>query len=124
MSNALLRKSKVVTSQIRDDIPDFKVGSVVDVHYKIKEGSKERIQIFSGLVINMHAGKTIDATFTVLKVATRNIKVERTFPLHSPMIDKIIVKDYSRARKSNLKYTHKLKDPIKTTRTKTVKKDK
>lgn len=121
MSSHLLRDNAVVQAQLRNDIPEFAVGSVVDVHYKIQEGNKERIQIFSGIVINRHGGNTIDATFTVLKVATASIKVERTFPLHSPMIAQIVVKNKQRARRANLRYLHDVKDPIKSVRTKEIK---
>ncbi|MEM1312689.1 MAG: 50S ribosomal protein L19 [Patescibacteria group bacterium] len=121
MSNLLLRKSKVVTANIKTDLPEFKVGSRVDVYYKIKEGNKERVQVFSGLVTNIHGKSNIDTTFTVLKVATGSIKVERTFPLHSPLIDKLVVTSFNRARKANLRYLHNLKDPIKQVRAKKVK---
>lgn len=121
MSNLLIQKSKVVSSQLRSDLPDFKVGSVINVFYKIKEGNKERVQIFSGLVTNKHGGSSIDATFTVLKNATGSIKVERTFPLHSPSIEKIVVVSYNRAKKANLRYLKKVKDPIKALKTIPVK---
>jgi large subunit ribosomal protein L19 len=122
MSNQLLKTSQVITSQLRNDLPEFKVGSVINVHYKIKEGNKERIQIFTGLVIKKHAGESIDATFTVLKNSTAGIKVERTFPLHSPMIEKIVLVSASqRARKANLSFLHKVKDPIKSVKTKPIK---
>ncbi len=121
MSNSLIQKSKVVTAQLRNDIPDFKAGSLVDVYYRIKEGNKERVQTFSGIVVDIHSGKTLDATFTVLKVATGNIKVERTFPLHSPFIEKVVVTAYKRAKKANLRYLHDLKDPIKAVKSKAIK---
>jgi large subunit ribosomal protein L19 len=122
MSHHLITKSKVVTSQLRSDIPDFKPGSVVEVHYKIKEGNKERIQVFQGLVTKRHGGTSLDATFTVLKNSTAGIKVERTFALHSLMIDKlVIVSGLQRARKSNVSYLRKVKDPVKTLRTKPLK---
>jgi len=121
MSNTLLRSSTVVTSQLRTDIPDFRVGSVVEVHYKIKEGTKERVQVFTGIVTNQHAGKTIDATFTVLKNSTAGIKVERTFPLHSPFLDKVVVTKLQRAKKANLRFLKTTKDPLKAVRTKPIK---
>lgn len=121
MSNQKLRNNSVVQSQLRTDIPEFKVGSVVEVHYKIIEGTKERVQVFAGIVINRKSGYGIDGTFTVLKVATSSIKVERTFPLHSPMIEKIVVKNLQRARRANLRYLHDVKDPIKSVRAKSIK---
>lgn len=120
MSNSLLSQSTVVTSQLRNDLPNFYVGSVVSVHYKIKEGTKERIQIFAGLVINRHAGVSLDATFTVLKVSVGAIKVTRVFALHTPNILKIEVSTLQRARKANLRYLKNVKDPIKSLRSKKI----
>ncbi|NJL96914.1 50S ribosomal protein L19 [Candidatus Gracilibacteria bacterium] len=121
MSNQLLTQSKIVQSQLRNDLPDFKAGSVVQIHYKIIEESKERVQIFAGLVISRHGGKGLDATFTVLKNATAGIKVHRTFPLHSPLITKIeIISPIQRGLRSKLYFAAKLKDPIKSVRVKAV----
>jgi large subunit ribosomal protein L19 len=121
MSHHLINLSSVVQAQLRKDIPPFKVGSKVSVHYKIREGAKERIQIFTGLVIDKHAGNSIDATFTVLKVATGSIKTVRVFPIHSPNIVKVVVDVLQRARKANLRYLKVVKDPIKKLRSKKVK---
>ena len=121
MPSSLIHQSKVVQAQLRTDIPDFKVGSVVNVYYKIKEGNKERVQLFSGLVTNRHAVNSLDATFTVLKNSTSGVKVERVFPLHTPAIEKVEVVSFRRARKANIRYLRKIKDPIKTLKTKTVK---
>lgn len=121
MSNQLIAKSSVIQAQLRSDVPDFKVGSVIEVHYKIKEGNKERVQIFAGLVTNRTSGNSLDGTFTVLKVSTGQIKVERTFPVHSPSIEKIVVTKFQRARRSNLRNLTNVKDPIKSVRTKPVK---
>ena len=73
--------------QMRLDIPDFKPGDTIRVHARIKEGEKERIQVFQGLVIRKRKGRT-GATVTVRKVSY-GIGVERIFPLHSPNLDKI-----------------------------------
>ena len=125
MSNYLIAKSSVVTGQLRNDIPDFSSGSVVEVFYKIIEGNKERIQSFKGIVIaKKHGIKTLDGTFTVLKVASASIKVKRTFPIHSPLIDKITVHTNNRGRKSKLYYLANVKDTIKSVRTKSVLKKK
>lgn len=122
MSHHLIHKSSVVTSQLRSDIPEFNVGMVITVNYRIKEGNKERIQAFKGIVIDRHAGSGIDATFTVLRVSAGGIKVERTFPLHSPMIESIVIDSpLVRARKAKLSYLHNLKDPIKSVRTRASK---
>jgi large subunit ribosomal protein L19 len=122
MTYQILLNSKVVQNQLRSDIPDFKTGTVVDVHYKISEGNKERVQIFSGIVIDRHGGNSLDATFTVLKNATAGIKVTRTFPLHSPHIAKVeLVSRLQRTKQASLYHLHEQKDPIKVARTKSVK---
>lgn len=122
MTNQLLRMSSVVKEQLKTDNPEFKSGTVVEVHYKIKEGAKERIQIFTGVVISRHNGEGLDATFTVLKNSTAGIKVYRTFPLHSPSVDKIVVvSSLQRAKQSKLYHLGQIKDPIKALRVKKVK---
>jgi len=93
--------------QMRVDIPDFKPGDTVRVHAKIKEGEKERIQVFQGVVIRKHKGNT-GATFTVRKVSY-GIGVERIFPLHSPVIDKIEVVTKGRVRRGRLYYLRNLR---------------
>lgn len=118
MSNPKIQKSSVVQAMLRTDIPEFCVGSVVSVHYKIKEGTKERIQIFTGVVINRHEKNSLNATFKVLKVAVGQIKTMRTFPVHTPAILKIEVLNYQRGRRANLNYLIETKDPIKAIRAK------
>ena len=120
MSSHLIQQSKVVQAQLRTDIPEFAVGSVVSVHYKIKEGVKERIQIFTGIVIDRHQKTSINASFKVLKVSTAGIKTMRTFPVHTPNIDKIVVTKLQRGRRATLNYLIKMKDPIKAIRAKKV----
>jgi len=93
--------------QMRLDIPGFKPGDTVKVHVKIVEGQKERIQIFQGSVIRKRAGQN-RATFTVRKISS-GIGVERTFPIHSPIIDKIEVVMKGRVRRSRLYYLRDLK---------------
>lgn len=93
--------------QMRTDFPEFKVGDTVKVHYKIKEGSKERIQVFQGIVIQKR-GMQISATFTVRKIS-EGIGVERIFPVHSPNIDKIEVVRFGRVRRAKLFYLRKAK---------------
>jgi LSU ribosomal protein L19P len=122
MSNLLLQTSSVIQNQKRTDLPEFKTGCVVEVHYKIKEGDKERIQVFTGVVIKRHAGNSLDATFSVLKNSTNGVKVIRTFPLHSPWIEKIVlVSPLQRARRSKLYYLKSVKEPTKALRVKPVK---
>lgn len=92
---------------MRLDVPDFIPGDTVKVHVKIKEGEKERIQVFQGVVIGRHRGM-INATFTVRKVSY-GVGVERIFPLHSPIIDKIEVVSKGRVRRSKIYYLRKLR---------------
>jgi large subunit ribosomal protein L19 len=122
MSHQLLLNSKVVKDQLRSDIPEFKTGCVVEVFYKIKEGNKERIQNYKGVVISRHNGSGLDATFTVLKNSTAGIKVYRTFPIHSPMIERVVLSsELVRAKQSKLYHLGDVKDPIKTVKTKKIK---
>lgn len=73
----------------KKNAPELQTGDTVRVHQKIREGEKERIQIFEGLVIAMKHGKGLDGTFTVRKMAVGNVGVERVFPLHSPNVVKV-----------------------------------
>ncbi len=93
--------------QMRLDIPDFKAGDTVKVHARIKEGDKERIQVFQGAVIRRRKGTT-GATFTVRKISY-GIGVERIFPLHSPSIDKIEIVSRGKVRQGRLYYLRKLR---------------
>ena len=92
---------------MRLDLPDFIAGDTVKVYVKIKEGEKERIQVFQGVVISKRGAGT-GATFIVRKVSY-GIGVERIFPLHSPVIDKIEVITRGRVRRSKIYYLRKLK---------------
>ena len=92
--------------QMRMDLPVFKAGDTVKVHVKIKEGEKERIQVFQGIVISKRKGRT-NASFTVRKVSY-GVGVERIFPLHSPVIDRIEVITQGRVRRSKIYYLRKL----------------
>jgi len=89
-------------SQLKD-MPDIRPGDTVKVHQKIKEGDKERIQIFEGLVIARKHGKGISSTITVRKVV-ESIGVERIFPVHSPSVAKIEVVKSGKVRRSKLYY--------------------
>ncbi|MBU2498163.1 MAG: 50S ribosomal protein L19 [Proteobacteria bacterium] len=93
--------------QMRIDIPDFRPGDTVRVHARIKEGDKERIQVFQGAVIRKRKGR-LGATFTVRKISY-GIGVERIFPLHSPNIDKIEIVTRGKVRRSRLYYLRKLR---------------
>ncbi len=92
---------------MRLDLPDFIAGDTVKVYVKIKEGEKERIQVFQGVVISKRGAGT-GATFIVRKVSY-GIGVERIFPLHSPVIDKIEVITRGRVRRSKIYYLRKLR---------------
>ncbi len=93
--------------QMRSDIPEFRPGDTLRVHVKIKEGDKERIQVFEGIVIRKRKGN-LGATFTVRKVSY-GIGVERIFPLHSPNIEKIEVVKRGKVRRSRLYYLRELR---------------
>ncbi len=92
---------------MRLDLPDFIPGDTVKVHVKIKEGEKERIQVFQGVVISKRKGLA-NASFTVRKVSY-GVGVERIFLLHSPIIDKIEVVTRGRVRRSKIYYLRKLR---------------
>lgn len=93
--------------QMRLDIPDFRPGDTVRVHARIKEGDKERIQVFQGAVIRKRKGR-MGATFTVRKISY-GIGVERIFPLHSPNIDRVEVVTKGKVRRGRLYYMRQLR---------------
>ena len=94
--------NSIASEYLRTDLPEFKTGDRITVHYKIKEGAKERIQLFQGDVIQRRNGG-IDETFTVRKISN-GIGVERIFPFHSPFIDKIEVNRKGRVRRARIFY--------------------
>jgi large subunit ribosomal protein L19 len=98
---------QIEKEQMRLDHPNFGPGDTVKVHVKIKEGEKERIQVFQGVVISKRKGTT-NATFTVRKVSY-GVGVERIFPLHSPALDKIEVVTRGRVRRAKIYYLRKLR---------------
>jgi len=87
---------------LKSDVPQFEVGDTVDVHTRIIEGDKERIQVFSGTVL-MRKGHGINETFTVRRIVN-NEGVERIFPVHSPFIAKVVVRRGGRTRRAKLFY--------------------
>lgn len=93
--------------QLRQDIPGFVAGDTVRVHVKVVEGTRERIQLFEGVVIG-RSGGGVRETFTVRRVSY-NVGVERTFPVHSPRLDKIEVVRKGVVRRAKLYYLRKLK---------------
>lgn len=98
--------AKINQAQLRDDLPDFRAGDTVRVHAKIVEGTRERIQLFEGVVIK-RKGAGIQATYTVRKISS-GIGVERIFPLHSPRVAKIEVIRQGRVRRNKLYYLREL----------------
>ena len=96
-------------TQHKTDIPDFKTGYLVKVHQKIKEGDKERIQIFEGTVIARKGGTGANATFTVRKIAS-GVGVERIYPLHSPNVAKLEVVKENQVKHAKIYYIRKRQD--------------
>ncbi len=94
--------SQVTKSQLRTDLPEFKSGDTLKVHVQIREGEKTRVQIFEGVCI-VRCGSGIGETFTVRKISNQ-IGVERTFPIHSPVIEKIEVMRRGKVRRNKLFY--------------------
>jgi large subunit ribosomal protein L19 len=93
---------KIEQAQMKKDLPAFRAGDTVRVHVKIKEGDKERVQVFEGVVISLRRAAS-HSTFTVRKMSFGH-GVERIFPLHSPVIDKIEVTRPGRVRRAKLYY--------------------
>ena len=92
---------------LKTDIPEFRAGDNVRVHVRIKEGNRERIQVFEGLVLKRQNGAGVNGTFTVRKISF-GVGVERTFPLHTPMIEKIETTRFGKVRREKLNYIRKL----------------
>jgi large subunit ribosomal protein L19 len=96
----------VEATQLKNDVPDFRAGDTINVQVKVKEGDKERIQDFQGMVIGRH-GAGINATFTVRKISD-GVGVERIFPLHSPRIAKIERVKEGKVRRAKVYYVREL----------------
>jgi len=96
----------IVENQLKKDLPEFSAGDTVAIDVRVIEGGKERVQKFEGLVIGWK-GSDVSATFTVRKISG-GIGVERIFPVHSPMISKIVVKRKGKVRRAKLNYMRKL----------------
>nr|WP_108871590.1 50S ribosomal protein L19 [Tessaracoccus timonensis] len=105
MTNPIIKE--LDKQSLRDDIPEFRAGDSVKVHVKVVEGNRSRVQVFAGTVIAKNAGG-IQEAFTVRKVSF-GVGVERTFPLHSPIIDKIEVERHGDVRRAKLYYLRGLR---------------
>ncbi len=89
---------------LKQNAPELRAGDTVRVHQKIREGNKERIQVFEGLVMAVRGGKGINGTFVVRRIASNGIGVEKTFPLHSPNVEKVERLKSSKVRQARLFY--------------------
>ena len=98
--NEIIRK--IEAEQLKENAPEFHVGDTVKVYAKIKEGNRERIQVFEGTVLKKQ-GTGVRATFTVRKISN-GVGVEKTWPLHSPIVEKVEVVRRGKARRAKLNY--------------------
>ena len=92
----------ITQEYLKTDVPAFNVGDTVKVHVKIKEGNRERIQVFEGFVLKKQNGGVAE-TFTVRRIAS-GVGVEKTFPIHSPLVEKIEVVRRGKVRRAKLNY--------------------
>jgi large subunit ribosomal protein L19 len=99
--------AEIEKAQIRSDVPDFRPGDTLKVHVRVKEGNRSRIQVFQGVVIRRQ-GSGARETFTVRKISY-GVGVERTFPVHTPAIDKVEVVSRGRVRRAKLYYLRDLR---------------
>ena len=106
MSSDLLRSVEEQQQKddigVKSDLPQLRVGDDVQVSFRIVEGDRERIQLVRGVVMRIRRGRGANANFTVRRVASHGVGVERTFPLHSPRIEKIEVLRHAHVRRSRL----------------------
>ncbi len=93
----------IENQQLKDKAPQMEPGDTVRVHTRIVEGDRERVQVFQGIIIRMRSGG-INANFTVRRVASDNVGVERTFPIHSPRVEKVQVLRHAKVRRAQLYY--------------------
>ena len=99
--------NELTQSYLKTDLPEFRAGDNVRVHVRVKEGNRERVQVFEGLVLKRQNGNGISGTFTVRKISF-GCGVERTFPLHTPIIEKIEVTRRGKVRRAKLNYIRSL----------------
>lgn len=120
MTNKLMQH--VEQQYFRKDAPEFRVGDTVDIHTRIVEGDKERIQVFSGTVI-MKKGAGINETYTVRRIVN-NEGVERIFPIHSPFVAKVVVRRSGETRRAKLYYLrNRVGKAVRLTESRKVKKE-
>ena len=98
---------EINAASLRSDVPEFRAGDTLKVHVKVIEGTRSRVQVFQGIVIRRHGGG-IGETFTVRKISF-GVGVERTFPVHTPVIDKIEVVTRGDVRRAKLYYLRGLR---------------
>jgi len=98
---------EINAASLRSDVPDFRAGDTLKVHVKVIEGTRSRVQVFQGVVIRRHGGG-IGETFTVRKISF-GVGVERTFPVHTPVIDKIELVSRGDVRRAKLYYLRGLR---------------
>ncbi|HET59372.1 MAG TPA: 50S ribosomal protein L19 [Chloroflexi bacterium] len=94
---------KSIEAPVNENVPELRIGDQVAVHVKIKEGSRERVQVFKGTVLYKH-NNGVGSTFTVRRVGANGIGVERTFLTRSPRLDKVVVERHSKVRRAKLYY--------------------
>ncbi len=95
------RVDQLAREQMRADLPAFRPGDTVEVHVRIVEGDRERLQVFQGVVIRQQ-GSGVSRTFTVRRIASHGVGVERTFLIHSPRVEKIEIVSHARVRHSKI----------------------
>ena len=99
--NEIIRN--IEAAQMKAEVPQFRVGDTVKVYAKIKEGNRERVQIFEGTVLKKQGGSSVSATFTVRK-NSNGIRIEKTWPIHSPNVEKVEVVRRGKVRRAKLTY--------------------
>jgi len=106
-----MNKTQTFAQQyVKQNVPQLRAGDTIRVHERIKDKDRERIQIFEGLVIaQKHGLKSPSATFTVRKISAHNVGVEKTFPLHSPVIQKIEIVKHDKVRRAKIYYIRTLR---------------
>ncbi len=105
--SAMHQLDDVNAASLRDDIPDFRAGDTIKVHVKVIEGNRTRVQVFQGVVIRRHGGG-VGETYTVRKVSF-GVGVERTFPVHSPQVEKVELVSRGDVRRAKLYYLRNLR---------------